>query len=167
VVTVVADRAAVRSFPVHDFLPKPVQAESLLASLTRAGITPDGSRKILVVDDDPHALKLAETTLTQLGFQPLCTADAESGLRAAAQERPAAVVLDLLMPEMDGFTFLERLRRTAAGHRTPVIVWTVKDLTADERRRLTASAQAVVQKGQGGTAALLAQLQAYVPAGRE
>jgi CheY-like chemotaxis protein len=68
---------------------------------------------------------------------------------------------------MDGFTFLERLRRTAAGHRTPVIVWTVKDLSADERRRLKASAQAVVQKGQGGTAALLAQLQAYVPAARE
>ena len=167
VATVVAERAAVRSFPVHDFLPKPVQAETLLASLTRAGITPDGSRKILVVDDDPHALKLMQTTLAQLGFQPICTADAESGLRAAAQERLAAVVLDLLMPGMDGFTFLERLRRTATGRRTPVIVWTVKDLSADERRRLKGSAQAVVQKGQGGTAALLAQLQTYVSAARE
>jgi CheY-like chemotaxis protein len=167
VVTVVAEGAGVRSFPVHEFLAKPVQTETLLASLVRAGIAPDGSKKILVVDDDPHALKLAETILTQLGYQPICKADAKRGLRAAAEERPAAVVLDLLMPEMDGFAFLERFRRTAAGRWTPVIVWTVKDLSADERKRLKTNAQAVVQKGQGGTAALLEQLKASLPAPRE
>jgi signal transduction histidine kinase/CheY-like chemotaxis protein len=167
VVTVVAEGAGVRSFPVHEFLAKPVQTETLLASLVRAGIAPDGSKKILVVDDDPHALKLAETILTQLGYQPICKADAERGLRAAAEEKPAAVVLDLLMPGMDGFAFLERFRRTATGRWTPVIVWTVKDLSADERKRLKTTAQAVVQKGQGGTAALLEQLKASLSAPRE
>jgi CheY-like chemotaxis protein len=74
------------------------------------------------------------------------------------------VVLDLLMPEMDGFEFLDRFRRTEAGARTPVIVWTVKDLTAEERVRLRTSAQRVVQKGAGEVSALVEELNAYVPA---
>ena len=167
VVTVVAEKDSGARFPVHDVLVKPAQADTRLVSLARAGITTEGNRKILVVDDDPKALKLAEATLAQLGFQPLCRADAESGLCAAAAERPAAVVLDLLMPGTDGFAFLDRFRRTPAGRRTPVIVWTVKDLTAEERAHLRVSAQAVVPKGERGAAALLEQLHALLPAPRE
>ena len=55
------------------------------------------------------------------------------------QHQPAAVVLDLLMPEMDGFEFLRIFRRTRAGRRTPVIVWTVEDLTAEEVPALLAA----------------------------
>ena len=72
-------------------------------------------------------------------------------------------MLDLLMPGMDGFEFLRRFRGTESGRHTPVIVWTVKDLTAEERHRLQASAQAVVLKGAGSTAALLEQLSSLLP----
>ena len=81
----------------------------------------------------------------------------------AAREAPAAVILDLSMPGMDGFEFLEHFRGTAAGRNTPVIVWTVKDLTAVDHGRLAAWAQAVVQKG--GTERLLEELRAHVPLG--
>jgi len=164
VVSVVAERASAASFAIQDFLVKPVESKALLASLTRARVRPDGSKKVLVVDDDPKALKLMETMLGRLGYEPICRGDGEAGLRAVEEERPAAVVLDLLMPGMDGFAFLDRLRRIRGGRHTPVIVWTVKDLTAEERTRLQASAQAVVQKTEGGIAALLEQLEAYLPA---
>ena len=66
------------------------------------------------------------------------------------------------MPGLDGFEFLTRFRRTAVGRRTPVIVWTFKDLTGEDRRQLEASAQAIVLKSQG-TKALVEELAAYVP----
>jgi CheY-like chemotaxis protein len=141
---------------------KPVHEEDLLGSLQRAGAPPDGDRPILVLDDDAKELKVAEKTLKRLGYRPVCIADAREGLKAAAMDPPAAVILDLLMPEMDGFAFLRSFRLTPAGRRTPVIVWTAKDVTAEERERLESSAQAIVLKSKG-TAALVEELQAYVP----
>jgi DNA-binding response OmpR family regulator len=167
VVTVVAERGAAAAFRIHDYLVKPLPAEELLASLARAGLAPDGTRKVLVVDDDPKALKLMETTLRQLGYHPICTPNGEDGLRAAEEEGPAAVVLDLLLPGIDGFEFLKRLRRTKNGRGVPVIVWTVKDLSEPERVRLKRSAQAVVLKSQGGTASLLEEVRAHLPVSRE
>ena len=62
-------------------------------------------------------------------------------------ERPAAVVLDLVMPEINGFEFLQHFRKTREGRRTPVIVWTGKDLTDAERRHLESAADSIVVKG--------------------
>jgi CheY-like chemotaxis protein len=74
------------------------------------------------------------------------------------------VVLDLLMPGMDGFAFLDHFRRTDVGRRTPVIVWTVKELTEADRARLRATAQGVILKSQGGVAPLLEELRKYLGA---
>jgi CheY-like chemotaxis protein len=158
VLTLVAEPGAVAGFNIYDFLVKPVPPEELLASLRRAGVPPDGTRKVLVVDDDPSALKIMGTLLGQLGYQPVCRPDGASGLEAAQEEQPAAVVLDLMMPEIDGFEFLKRFRRTAVGGRTPVIIWTVKDLTTEDRVRLRSMAQGVVLKGHGGVEYLLDEL---------
>jgi len=78
-----------------------------------------------------------------------------------AEERPAAIVLDLLMPGMNGLEFLRQLRQTSALE-IPVTVWTVKDLSSDERAQLAVLAQGVVQKG-AGTQALLDELRALLP----
>lgn len=141
-------------------------ARELLAALKQAGVTPDGSRPILVVDDDPKDLKLAEKMLKDLGYKPMCRSDAEGALEAAAKETPGAVVLDLVMPGMDGFEFLRRFRETPTGRRIPVIVWTGKDLSRAERRKLKVAAQAVVLKTQG-TATLIQELKAHVPPPQE
>jgi PAS domain S-box-containing protein len=161
VVTVVAEKGKGAGFFIHDYLEKPIQAQDLLASLTRAGVPPSLVRPILVVEDDPADRRIMEALLSQLGYRPLVRPDGASGLQAAAEDPPAAVILDLLMPGMDGFQFLERFRRTGIGRRTPVIVWTAHDLTTEVLSRLRASAQAVVQKSSGAEA-LLEELRAHV-----
>jgi CheY-like chemotaxis protein len=162
VVTVVAEKGVGGGYAIHDYLTKPVRAEELLASLRRAGLRPAGGRPVLVVDDDPQARRLMETMLNAIGYPAIEAASAEEGLTLAERESPAAVILDLLMPGIGGFGFLERFRGMPAGLGTPVIVWTVQDLTAADHARLAASAQAVVQKG--GTGRLIEELRTHVAA---
>jgi CheY-like chemotaxis protein len=163
VVTVVAERGAVAGFAVHDMLAKPFTEAALLASLRRAGVTADGRAVVLVVDDDPASLKVMAATLGRLGYLAVCEPDPARGLRAATEQLPAAIVLDLLMPGMTGFEFLEQLRRAPNGHGVPVIVWTSKDLTSDELARLRSSAHAVVAKGHEGNTRVVAELESFLP----
>jgi CheY-like chemotaxis protein len=149
-------------YAIHDYLAKPVRAEDLVASLHRAGLRPSTGRPVLIVDDDPGARRLMETMLQATGYPWMEAASAEEGLRLALHEAPSAVILDLYMPGMDGFEFLERFRGMPTGRATPVIVWTVKDLTAEDQSRLAASAQAVVLKS--GTGRLIEELRTYVAA---
>jgi CheY-like chemotaxis protein len=160
-VTVLAEHGLGLGFRIHDVLSKPVRADELVAALNRVGVPRDGSQPILVVDDDPHALKLAHTVLEDFGYRSICRSDSESGLRAALEEKPAAIVLDLLMPGMDGFEFLKRFRSSPEGRGVPVIVWSVADLTKAERERVMTLAQGVVPKGQGGQI-LLDELRAFL-----
>jgi PAS domain S-box-containing protein len=118
---------------------------------------------ILVVDDDLASLKLADRALQSLGYRVVGCPGTQPALRAAAEESPAAVVMDLRMPWPDGFELLRRVRETRTMHRTPVVVWTVKELTQAEREHLAAFADAVVRKDDG-IAALTEALQRYVPA---
>jgi DNA-binding response OmpR family regulator len=162
VVTVVAEKGVAAGYAIHDYLVKPVRADQLLASLQRAGVEPAGARAILVVDDDLPAQRLMETTLQALGYRSMTAPDAEQGLRIAADQPPAAVVLDLMMPGMDGFEFLDRFKQTQTGQATPVIVWTAKDLTADDYARLSSAAHAVVLKSDGGTRSLIEELRSHL-----
>jgi signal transduction histidine kinase/CheY-like chemotaxis protein/HAMP domain-containing protein len=163
VVTVVAERGAVAGFTVTDVLAKPIDTAALLDALRRAGVTPERRGAVLVVDDDPGSLKLMQATLRRSGYEAICHADAEAALEAAAESRPAAVVLDLMMPRIDGFEFLERFRKTDAGRRTPVIIWTVKDLSANDHARLRETAQAVIAKGSDAAASLVRELNTFLP----
>jgi CheY-like chemotaxis protein len=86
-----------------------------------------------------------------------------TALDAIARNPPAAIVLDLLMPGLDGFQVLARLRQSNAHKDIPVIVWTTKDLSGDELHRLRSSAQVVLQKGLGPSH-LATALAACVPA---
>ena len=162
IVTVIAEKGVVAGYNVNDIFQKPVDAKKLLASLKKAEIVPSASKQILVVDDDANFLKLTETTVQKLGCHPVCVADPLKALQMIAQDPPAAVVLDLMMPEIDGFEFLARLRKSPAGRRVPVIVCTNKDLTESELTRLQSSVQAVVLKTDG-PAALVREIQAWLP----
>jgi protein-histidine pros-kinase len=149
VATVVAERGVAAGYQVADVLTKPVDPAQLLGGLARARILAAGGRPVLVVDDDPRALKLVERSLREGGFRPICCGDVVTGLQAVEREAPAAVVLDLGMPGMTGFDFLEALRRHPQGRSMPIIVWTQRDTTAEERQRLASMAEAIVMKGQG------------------
>jgi CheY-like chemotaxis protein len=164
VVTVIPDAKLVAGFAVNDVLRKPLESHSLLAALDRSGVRPERPGGILVVDDDPGALRLMDAALASIGFAAITRSSAMSGLEAAAKLMPSAIVLDLMMPGMDGVEFIDHLRRIPEHLRTPVLIWTMKDLTAAEQEQLRQSAQGVVSKNGNTASSLVAQLQALVPA---
>ncbi len=122
-----------------------------------------GNRTILVVDDDPAALKIASLALREMGYRPVCNADPEDALRTVEADPPGVVIVDLLMPGVDGFEFVSRFRAMPAGRDVPIIVWTVKELDAPERRRLLPLITGLVSKNAGGSHALVEELQRLLP----
>jgi PAS domain S-box-containing protein len=131
-----------------------------------AGVRAESGARVLVVDDDQAVLKLMNTTLRSLGYLPVCTSDGVKGLAAVAESRPDAIVLDLLMPNMGGLEFLERLRAQPSNRSIPVIVWTSQDLTAQEKSQLSTLTQGIVLKRHGDIALLLEELKANLVTGR-
>jgi len=162
VVTVVSEKGIMAGYDVHDIFQKPVGGQQLLASLKRAGVKPNDSGPVLVVDDDPNMLKLGKRTLEKLGYNPICVESPRGALDMIAQSQPAAVVTDIRFPGTDVFEFLNRLRSTEAGRQIPVIVWTAGDATESLREKLQSSVRAVVLRSQG-PAALVQAVQACVP----
>jgi CheY-like chemotaxis protein len=164
IVTVVTERGAIAGFAVHDLLPKPLDRGALLDSLERARISPQRSGEVLVVDDDLGSLRLMAATLKQSGYRARCVSNGDDGLRVARAAAPLAVVLDLMMPVMNGFEFLERFRSIPQCRSVPVLVWSLKALSADEYARLQSSVQCVVAKGGAGIATLMEELRTFVGA---
>jgi PAS domain S-box-containing protein len=163
VVTVVPDAKLVAGFAVHDVLRKPVDPAALVEALARAGVRPERPGGVLVVDDDPSALRLMEATLAQLGYEAITRSNGRAGLDAAAKLAPRAVVLDLMMPGMNGIEFLDHFRRLPEHARTPVLIWTMKELTASEQEQLRQSAQGVVSKNGHTPSTVVTQLRALLP----
>jgi PAS domain S-box-containing protein len=162
VVSVVAEKGVVGGFAVHDYLRKPVSSKELVESLQRACVHPEKIGSILVVDDDPAARRLMSKVLEQLGYVIECCASGEEALARAEAHRPIAVVLDLMMPGIDGFEFLHRFRRRPEGDNVPVIVWTMKDLTIEDQTRLRQHAQRIVVKGQWKATSFVDDLRALL-----
>jgi signal transduction histidine kinase/CheY-like chemotaxis protein len=157
IVSVVAEQGVVRGFPVHDYLTKPIDSQALVRSLRTATSRVDKG-VILVIDDDPAARRLMDAALTSLGYPVVCVEDGQAGIDFVRHTRPVGIVLDLMMPRMDGFEFLGCFRQTTAHEEVPVIVWTTKDLTYADRNKLGRFAQGTVQKGEMHPANLVAEL---------
>jgi PAS domain S-box-containing protein len=160
-------RVAVRSVPGEGstfsaVLPRVMTTASEDTVIPVIGPTA-GNRTILVVDDDPSTLKLADAALRDAGYLPICHADAEEALRMAEADPPALVVLDLLMPGVDGFQFVSQFRTISALRDVPIVVWTIKDLDAGERRRLQSTTSLVVSKSAGGSKAMVDEVCRLLP----
>ncbi len=153
-------------FVVHDVLQKPLQPESLLSSLQRASITPPGDGPILVVDDDEPSSHLMVASLHQLGFRAVVAHDGQQALERARQEIPMAVVLDIVMPQLDGFGFLQRFRAEPRWGEIPVLIWTGKDLSPEEQRTLLQHAGAVLAKDGSGVRTVAEVIRRHLPAQR-
>ncbi len=130
-----------------DYLTKPIDRTRLIAAVERiVGDRTDAG--ILVVDDDEGTRRLLRQTLEKSGWRVREATNGRDGLEQLAAERPALVLLDLMMPELDGFGFLEGVR-SRGTERLPVIVITAKELTEDDRARLNGGVEAIVQKSGG------------------
>ena len=118
----------------------------------------DSRRDILVVEDEPANREMLRNMLEHEGFG---VAEAENGrvaLESLDSLRPAAILLDLMMPEMDGFEFVAKLRSREEWRTIPVVVVTAKDITQEDRMRLDGYVTEVIQKGSQGREELLAEV---------
>ncbi|HET9642572.1 MAG TPA: PAS domain S-box protein [Burkholderiaceae bacterium] len=146
--TVAAPNGKMGGFVVADVLTKPAAPSALQALVTRVKPKERRGPRVLVVDDDTAALRCAREMLQSMGAEVLCVESGFDALDALEGFEPDAMVLDLMMPEMDGFTVLQRLRGLARWRALPVFVWTGMALSEHEHARLKRSARAVLNKGQ-------------------
>jgi len=143
-VTMLPDRGMGLSLGADEFVTKPVDRVRLSALLHRL-VRCTGT--VLLVEDDPVSREIVRHAVEKLG---MTVAEAENGRVALDwllhNPAPAIVLLDLMMPEMDGFAFLDEFRAREAWREVPVIVLTAKKLTADERDRLTGRTRQIIAK---------------------
>jgi CheY-like chemotaxis protein len=146
VCSIVEDEEKGFSLGAADYLVKPILEDDLLASLDR--LNGDGSiREVLVIDDDPNDLRLLGKMISEQGrYKATLAEGGQAGWNAIKSKAPHAIVLDLFMPEMDGFTILENLRKDKGLSELPVIVITGADLTAEQRKQLDDLGQRLLQK---------------------
>jgi PAS domain S-box-containing protein len=146
VCSIVEDEEKGFSLGAADYLVKPVLEEDLLASLDR--LNGDGSiREVLVIDDDPNDLRLLGKMLAEQGrYKAILAEGGPAGWNSIKSKPPHAIVLDLFMPEMDGFTILEQLRKEEKLRDIPVIVITGADLTNEQQKQLDSLGQRLLQK---------------------
>ncbi|WP_345299930.1 pyridoxal-phosphate dependent enzyme [Candidatus Villigracilis affinis] len=125
---------------------KETPQEGLLSALTQ--VAPERFPKIAIVEDTAEARRLIRRILQSQGnFTILEASNGREGLELIQRELPDLIILDLMMPEMDGFTVIEALRAKQETATIPVIVATAKELTPDEKNRLSGQIQSLMQKG--------------------
>ncbi len=129
-------------FPTVEETPQ----EGLLSALTQ--VAPERFPKIVIVEDTTEARRLIRRILQSQGnFTIIEASNGREGLELILRELPDLIILDLMMPEMDGFTVIEALRANPETAIIPVIVATAKELTVDEKNRLSGQIQSLMQKG--------------------
>jgi PAS domain S-box-containing protein len=143
VLSVVDNKVLGYRLGAFDYLLKPFDRETILAALSHV---PPPQGHLLVVDDDPKVVDLVGQLLEGEPYEILSAVDGQAAVEAIAHRRPDVILLDLLMPRMDGFTLIEQLRQDPQLQRIPVIVLTAKTLTAAEQMLLDQSVRTVIQK---------------------
>src|SRR5215831_2253825 len=145
VVTVAADRGVAFSLGAADFMTKPVE-RGRLVSLVHTLLGDRGT--VLLVEDDPASRELTQRQLERLDVEVV---EAKNGREAfewlSKNPSPGMLLLDLLMPEMDGFSLLDAIKKHPEWQRIPVVILTGKELTATERELLEGRVRSVIAKG--------------------
>ena len=147
-VTVLNERGMAIPLGAADFVTKPVDRQRLMAILRDHCANPT-NRSILVVEDNLPTREALCRTLASMGYAAYSAVNGRNGLDWLANHpTPSMILLDLMMPEMDGFEFLRELRRQPAFIDVPVIVVTAKDLTEEDIRILSDQTEKIITKDQ-------------------
>ena len=145
VVTVITDRGIALSLGASDFMTKPIERGQLAAILNR--LLTD-RRTVLIVDDDANARELITRQLERLNVDVVEAADGRRAIDLLADGlMPGVILLDLMMPEMDGFAVLDKIRERAEWRNIPVVILTGLDLSAQEQDRLRGRVSEIIAKG--------------------
>jgi CheY-like chemotaxis protein len=146
-----------------DYLLKPFDRDAVVETLARFSPL-DG--QILVVDDDPLVPDLVRQLLEEDNYRIGHAADGSDALDSIANDQPDLILLDLLMPEMDGFAVIEALQQSPEHGDIPIIVLTAKVLSQEERKMLNTRVAAVIEKQGLTREQLLLELRQVLPAGK-
>jgi CheY-like chemotaxis protein len=146
-----------------DYLTKPVDWDRLAAILKRYRCAHPPCT-VLVVEDDADTRDMLRRLLEKAEWAVIEAENGHVALQHMAESQPELILLDLMMPEMDGFAFLEALRHQDAWRSIPVVVVTAKDLTPEDRRRLNGYVERILQKGAYSREELLREIHHLVAA---
>jgi CheY-like chemotaxis protein len=144
--SIVEDEEKGFSLGAADYLVKPILEDDLLKALDR--LNGDASiREVLVIDDDPSDLRMLGKMISEQGkYKAILAEGGPAGWRSISSISPHAVVLDLFMPEMDGFTILEQMRNDEKLRVIPVVVIADSDLTNEQQKQLDGLGKRLLQK---------------------
>jgi CheY-like chemotaxis protein len=148
-VTIVDEKQRGYALGAAEYMIKPVDRDRLVAVLR--AVT-DRVGDLLLVEDDPDTRATMALALAQEGWKVTEAENGRAALLRLAERGADVIMLDLMMPEMDGFEFVAELRRREEWRGIPVVVVTARDLSDDDRRRLNGGVERVIQKsGQAAT----------------
>ena len=157
--TILADRELGLSLGAVEYLTKPIDKEKLIRTVNAHG---GGERDVLVIDDDVASRDFMRRILVKNGWSVREAGNGARGLELMRQMRPRLVLLDLLMPEMDGFQTLNEMQQSPEFQKIPVVVVTSKDLSVNELKWLRERAAAVVNKGANSRKQLVKALERQI-----
>jgi len=151
-----------------DYLIKPIRKSVLLETI-RKHVPPqaDDDAVILLVDDDPRTLELLEEALRSAGYETQSVQSGERALEVLSSKLVSGVLLDLLMPGMDGFQVIHHVRQEATFKELPILVMTAKSLTQEEVALLSRETQALFQKNGSWQQELIAEVGRVVHGGKQ
>jgi PAS domain S-box-containing protein len=161
-VTIVDNQSIGFSLGAADYLIKPIDRDRLVRAVEKC-CSSGAPRHVLIVEDDAPTSELMRRALRQIDCTVTQAENGRVGLERLNEALPDAILLDLMMPEMDGFEFIAQVRAESRWQRIPVIVVTAKTLTAEDRARLNGQIQHLVHKGEYSGKAVLAALDELVP----
>lgn len=145
VVSVSDDRETGMALGAVGYVLKPVARNLLLAEMEKLASVQTVHR-ILAVDDDKIVLKHIEMILSDAGYWVECATGGKEGIAKAIADPPDAMILDLMMPEIDGFSVLDKIRAEPATHNLPVVILTAKDLTSADIGKLSGAVRRIIEK---------------------
>jgi CheY-like chemotaxis protein len=164
-VSMLDDRDLGHALGASDYLTKPFDRQKLVTALRR--YRREGAlRPVLVVEDDGPTREVIKRALERDGWSVSEADNGRRGLLSVARQVPDLIVLDLMMPEMDGFEFVAELRKSESGRKIPVVVVTAKEITEEDRHRLTGQVRRVLHKGSFSREELSSELRRALESGR-
>lgn len=160
-VSIVDDKHKGFSLGVADYMTKPIDRKRLLVLLERYKLDGSGGN-VLIVEDDASTRQLMRRVFVSEGWRVREAANGRTGLELLREETPDLILLDLIMPELDGFEFVESLKTIPQATGIPVVVITGADLSDDDRQRLNGGVQQIIQKPEDGQPSFLSEIRQYV-----
>ena len=162
-VTMTDDQEAGYALGATEFLTKPIDRGELVQILERhASIS--GARTALIVEDLAEDREVMRRALEQENWQAMTAVNGRDGLEQLAGAKVSLILLDLMMPVMDGFDFVLEVRKSPVWRGIPIVVVTAKDLTEEDRSRLNGDVVALIQKSGMDQESLLAQVREQLAA---